>query len=68
LLVGIDVPGLDPYTGSGAEGGLTAVFFVVYGVQGGGEVRTGTVVRWEVEDGRVIRTDETAADAELVVE
>jgi hypothetical protein len=35
-------------------------------VRGERGARVGTVVRWEVEGGQVTRTDETAADVELV--
>jgi hypothetical protein len=42
------------------------VFFVVHRMKGRRGARTGTVTRWEVEGGRVTRTDETAANVELV--
>jgi hypothetical protein len=62
----IEVPGLGTRTGSGEDGGLSAVFFVVYAVRGERSSRTGTVVRWEIEDGLVTRADEAAANVELV--
>lgn len=66
LLRGLDIPGLGTRTGPGEVGGLTAVFHVVYRVRGERGARTGTVVRWEVEDGLVTLADETAAGVELV--
>jgi hypothetical protein len=66
LLRAIEVPGLGPRSGPGADGGLSAIFFVVYATRGEPGARVGTVVRWEVENGQVTRTDETAADVELV--
>ena len=66
LLRAVEVPGLGTRTGPGETGGLSAVFYVVYRVRGERGARTGTVMRWEVEDGRVTRTEEAAADAELV--
>ena len=66
LLRGVEIPGLGRRTGPGEGGGLTAVFFVVYGMKGRRGARTGTVTRWEVEDGRVICTEEAAVDVELV--
>lgn len=62
LLRGVEIPGLGTHTGPGQEGGLTAVFFVLYGMRG----RRGTVTRWEVEGGRVTRTEQAAVDVELV--
>src|SRR3954471_17401061 len=66
LVRGVKIPGLGTRTGPGEAGGLTAVFHVVYRVRGPRGARTGTVTRWEVEDGRVTRTDEIAAGVELV--
>jgi hypothetical protein len=66
LLRGIEIPGLGTRTGPREDGGLTAVFFVVYGMKGRRGARTGTVTRWEVEDGRVTRTEEAAIGVELV--
>lgn len=66
LLRGVEIPGLGTRRGPGETGGLTAVFFVVYGVKGQRGARTGTVTRWEVEDGLVTRTEEAAVDVELV--
>ena len=66
LLYGVEIPGLGTRTGPGETGGLTAVIFVVYGVKGRRGARTGTVTRWEVEDGCVARAEEAAVDVELV--
>ena len=66
LLRGVEIPGLGTRTGPGEAGGLTAAFHVASGVRGRDGARTGTVTRWEVEDGAVVRTDVTAEDAELV--
>lgn len=66
LLRGVEIPGLGTRTGPGETGGLTAVFFVASRLRGRRGGRTGTVMRWEVEGGRVTRTDETATDVELV--
>jgi hypothetical protein len=62
----IEVPSLGTRSGPGETGGLSAVFFVVYGVKGRRGARTGTVTRWEVEDGCVTRTEEAAINVELV--
>jgi hypothetical protein len=66
LLRAIEVPGLGTRSGPIGSGGLTGVFHVVYRLRGRPGRRTGTVVRWEVEEGRVTRTEEAAADVELV--
>ena len=66
LLNSVDVPGLGYRSGAADGGGLTAVFYVVYGVRGRPGAWTGTVTRWEVEGGRVTRTEEAATGAELV--
>lgn len=62
----VEVPGLGLRVGPGDDGGLSAVFFVVYAVRGEEGDRTGTVVRWEIENGHVTRTDETATNVSLV--
>jgi hypothetical protein len=66
LVRAVEVSGLGTREGPGETGGLSAVFHVVYHVRGQRGARTGTVVRWEVEDGQVTRTQEVAAGAELV--
>ena len=56
----VEVPGLGRRAADGP--GLTAFFYVAHRRHG----TRGSVARWEVEDGAVTRTDEAAADAELV--
>ena len=66
LVRALEVPGLGTRSGPGESGGLTGVFHIVYRVRDQRGCRTGAVVRWEVEEGRVTRTEEAAADVELV--
>lgn len=66
LLVAVEVPGIGRRSGAGASGGLTAVFHVADRVRGRRGARTGSVARWEIEDGRVVGTESVADRAELI--
>ncbi len=64
LLYAIELPGLGMRRGEGD--GLTAIFYAVHALSreaGGG--RRGTVVRWWVEEGKVVLMETVAEDVLL---